>query len=160
MAWRKQFKMFKAGSVQRNNKNNTKTKQLYFSSDKYKRRAILTDPTYGSQGQMSGTFQDNKALRVDMVVAEDVIATDDILRIRCLWLNFEHGHFSPHGISLQQAESLAKCTHLRWWWLGWLRRLHDVVNSTSYRRRMSSSIPVVVLRVENKRSRISRRQGF
>jgi len=30
------------------------------------------------------------------------------LQIRCLRFNFEHGHFTPYGISLQQAESLAK----------------------------------------------------
>jgi len=31
------------------------------------------------------------------------------LRTRRLWSDFQHGHFTPFHISIQHAESLAKC---------------------------------------------------
>jgi len=84
-------------------------------------------------------------------------------RIRCLWLDFEHGHFTPYCISLQQAESLAKCPltlKIAQFTPSFTccSQLNYSYRPTLRERQMSNSVPVVVLRVQHKRSIISRPQ--
>jgi len=101
------------------------------------------------------TAEDCASMRYDVAKGWLTFWTD-------VWFNFEHGHFTPYcSISLQQAESLTKCPiMLKFAHLTEIYSLVYMLLSTLlailWGRRMSSSLPVVMLRVEHTRNWISR----